>query len=158
MLRAGDTPGAASGRCAPSTSLRSGWEVFWPGAKDPREQKMTWVWKRTVSPLLPCGVGSRWRRRRCAPGTGCVKAVQLHRGDLSSGSGGELGRRHVTRERAAEIHSPARFMMIDSTEESAVIQNGHVRSARPPCPTQTVSKDEQTAEMSSFIGLYNTSR
>lgn len=137
MLKAGDTPGAASGRCAPSTSLRSGWEVFWPVVKDPRERKTTWVWERTVSPLLSCAVGSRWRRRRrCAPGTGCVKAVQLHRGDLSSGSGGELGRRHLTIGRWPQIHSPAHFMMIDSIEESAVIQNGHVRSARPPCPSQ----------------------
>lgn len=115
------------------------------------------MWKRTVS-SLQSGMDHRWRRRRCAPETGCVKAVQVHRGDLSSGSGREEGRRHVTRGRRVEIHVLARFMVTNSKEESAVIQNGHVRSARPPYRTQAVSKDEQIAQMSSFVGLFNITR
>lgn len=76
------------------------------------EKDKKWVCEGTVSPLLS-GDDRRWRRRRCAPGTVCVKAVQVHRGDLSSGSGLEEGWRHVTSGRRVEIHSPARFMMIN---------------------------------------------
>lgn len=68
-----------------------------------------------------------------------VKAVQVHGGDLSSGSGRQEGRVRVRCGRRAAIHLPARFIAGNSMEESAVIQNGHWPSARPPCRSQAVS-------------------
>ena len=76
----GDTPGVASGRCAPSTSLESVWEASWLGVKDPREN----IWTRTVFPFLS-GVDYHRRLERTR-GIDCVTAVQCHRGNLSSGS------------------------------------------------------------------------
>lgn len=52
--------------------------------------------------------------------------------------------------RRVETHLPARFMMINSTEESAVIQKDLCAVARPPCRTRAVFKEEQTARMSSY--------
>lgn len=115
------------------------------------------MWERTVSPLLS-GVD---RRRRCVPGTGCVKAVQVHRGDLSSGSGRKEGRRHVTGGRGVHFHLEAHFMVMNFKKkrkrESAVIHRA-VRCARPSCRTKAGSTEEQIAQMSSFMGLFNITR